>query len=79
MVTAAVYQGFNSLLAQLLLTFQHRAGVKPYTSTFVLAELCVFDKQSSPPLMCHLILVAQKQALFLPKLQSQFAEFLQYC
>jgi len=57
MVTAAVYQGFNSLLAQLLLTFQHRAGVRPYTSTYVLAEPCVFDKQSLPPIMCHLELV----------------------
>ncbi len=48
-VTAAVYWGFNSMLRRslhLLLTFQHRAGVKPYTSSFDLAKLCVFDKQS---------------------------------
>ena len=32
-VTAAVYWGFNSELAPLLLTFQHRAGVRPYTSS----------------------------------------------
>ena len=31
-VTAAVYWGFNSMLSHLLLTFQHRAGVSPYTS-----------------------------------------------
>ncbi len=43
-VTAAVYWGFNSELALLLLTFQHRAGVTPYTSSFDLAESCVFDK-----------------------------------
>ena len=36
-VTAAVYWGFNSMLAHLLLTFQHRAGVTPYTSSFDLA------------------------------------------
>src|SRR3546814_9922608 len=30
-VTAAVYRGFNSELAPLLLTFRHRAGVRPYT------------------------------------------------
>ena len=36
-VTAAVYWGFNSELALLLLTFQHRAGVTPYTSSFDLA------------------------------------------
>jgi len=32
-VTAAVYRGFNSELAPLLLTFRHRAGVRPYTSS----------------------------------------------
>ena len=36
-VTAAVYWGFNSELSLLLLTFQHRAGVTPYTSSFDLA------------------------------------------
>ena len=36
-VTAAVYWGFDSELAPLLLTFQHRAGVTPYTSSFDLA------------------------------------------
>jgi hypothetical protein len=39
-VTAAVHWGFNSALARLLLTFQHRAGVTPYTSpTRVCREL----------------------------------------
>ena len=33
-VTAAVYRGFNSELALLLLTFRHRAGVTPYTSYY---------------------------------------------
>ena len=36
-VTAAVYRGFNSMLSHLLLTFRHRAGVTPYTSSFDLA------------------------------------------
>ena len=36
-VTAAVYRGFNSALSRLLLTFRHRAGVTPYTSSFDLA------------------------------------------
>ena len=36
-VTAAVYWGFNSMLSHLLLTFQHRAGVTPYTSSSDLA------------------------------------------
>ena len=51
-VTAAVYWGFNSELAPILLTFQHRAGVTPYTSSFDLAESCVFDKQSPGPIHC---------------------------
>src|SRR3982750_447768 len=44
-VTAAVHWGFSSMRKQIPLTFQHRAGVTPYTSTFVLAESCVFGKQ----------------------------------
>ena len=51
-VTAAVYWGFDSGLALLLLTFQHRAGVSPYTSSFDLAETCVFDKQLPGPIHC---------------------------
>ncbi|KAK7298177.1 hypothetical protein VNO77_47084 [Canavalia gladiata] len=49
-VTAAVYRGFHSKLITLLLpTFQHRAGVRLYTSCYHLAESCVFNKQSLPP------------------------------
>ena len=44
-VTAAVHWGFSSHREALPLTFQHRAGVSPYTSSFELAETCVFDKQ----------------------------------
>ena len=51
-VTAAVYWGFNSELSLLLLTFQHRAGVSPYTSSFDFAETCVFAKQSLGPILC---------------------------
>ncbi len=36
-VTAAVYWDFNQELAPHHLIFQHRAGVTPYTSTFVFA------------------------------------------
>ena len=54
-VTAAVYRGFDQELAPHHLTFRHRAGVTPYTSTFVLAECCVFVKQSQPPILCGLI------------------------
>ncbi len=49
-VTAAVYWDFNQELAPHHLIFQHRAGVTPYTSTFVLAECCVFNKQLQPPI-----------------------------
>ena len=73
-VTAAVYWGFNSMLAHLFLTFQHRAGVSPYTSSFDLAETCVFAKQSPGPILCGHITVAP----LIPKLRGQFAEFLNY-
>ena len=73
-VTAAVYWGFDSKLAPLLLTFQHRAGVSPYTSSFDLAETCVFDKQSPGPFHCG----SFSGAPLIPKLRGQFAEFLNY-
>ena len=73
-VTAAVHWGFNSELSLLLLTFQHRAGVSPYTSSFDLAESCVFDKQSPGPIHCG----SFSGAPLIPKLRGQFAEFLNY-
>lgn len=76
-VTAAVYWGFDQELAPHHLTFQHRAGVTPYTSTFVFAECCVFNKQSQPPILCGPItLLHATGAYLLPKLRYQFAEFL---
>ena len=73
-VTAAVYWGFNSELSLLLLTFQHRAGVSPYTSSFDLAETCVFAKQLPGPIHCGSV----SRAPLIPKLRGQFAEFLNY-
>ena len=77
-VTAAVYRGFDSRLAPLLLTFRHRAGVRPYTSSCDLAEPCVFTKQSLPPALCPPLPVARERGLLLPKLRRHFAEFLQH-
>ena len=54
------------------MTFQHRAGVSPYTSPFGFAETCVFDKQSPGPFHCGLL----AEAPLLPKLRGQYAEFL---
>ena len=71
-VTAAVHWGFNSMLSHLLLTFQHRAGVSSYTSSFDLAQTCVFGKQLLGPFPCGCISAAP----LLPKLRGQFAEFL---
>jgi hypothetical protein len=55
-VTAAVYWGFSQSFAceeiTSSLTFQHRAGVRPYTSSFDFAEPCVFVKQSPGPFHC---------------------------
>ena len=80
-VTAAVYRGFDQELALHHLTFRHRAGVTPYTSTFVFAECCVFVKQSQPPIHCNPVLLHPQglhilRAHLLPKLRCQFAEFL---
>jgi hypothetical protein len=77
-VTAAVYWGFNSELALLLLTFQHRAGVRLYTSPCGFAQPCVFNKQSPPPGLCPRPLVAQQPGLLLANLRRYFAEFLQH-
>ena len=72
-VTAAVHWGFSSRRKPLTLTFQHRAGVSPYTSTFVLAETYVFDKQLHGFLSCGLH--KWRQALF-RSYGRLFAEFL---
>ena len=80
-VTAAVYWGFGSTLAHLPLTFQHWAGISPYTYTSVFAETYGFVNQSLGPFHCGpLLLVEQVQsqprAPLLPKLRGYFAEFL---
>ena len=82
-VTAAVYRGFDQELSPHHLTFRHRAGVTPYTSTSnVLAECCVFDKQLQPPILCGRSRLGGVNppdlpaAHLLPKLRCQFAEFL---
>ena len=53
-VTAAVHRGFSSRREAIPLTFRHRAGVSPYTSTFVLAQTYVFGKQLHGFLSCGL-------------------------
>ena len=73
-VTAAVYWGFSSLLAQIPLTFQHRAGVSPYTSSFDLAQTCVFAKQLLGPILCGSSLSTPSPEV--TKLRGQLAEFL---
>ena len=68
-VTAAVYRGFNSELALLLLTFRHRAGVRPYTSSCDFAEPCVFVKQLPPPGLCPHDVLAHAMGPLIPKLR----------
>ena len=75
-VTAAVYRGFNSELAPLLLTFRHRAGVRLYTSPCGFAQPCVLSKQSPPPGLCPRPMVAHEPGLLLATLRRHFAEFL---
>jgi hypothetical protein len=77
-VTAAVHWGFGSGREALPLTFQHWAGVSPYTSPYGLAETCVFVKQSPEPTLCGPSPLAEQVhsragALLLPKLRSQLA------
>ena len=58
-VTAAVHWGFGSMLRLRLhfpLTFQHWAGVSSYTSSFDLAETCVFVKQLLGTILCDWLL-----------------------
>jgi hypothetical protein len=80
-VTAAVHWGFGSSREALPLTFQHWAGVSPYTSPYGLAETCVFGKQSPGPAPCgprplREQVASPPGALLIPKLRSYFAEFL---
>ena len=75
-VTAAVYWGFNSELAPLLLTFQHRAGVRLYTSPYGFAQPCVLSKQSPPPGLCPPPILAYRRGSLLANLREHFAEFL---
>ena len=64
------------------MTFRHRAGVSPYTSSFDFAETCFFGKQSLGPFHCgHLELETAKVshptvAPRIPKLRGHYAEFL---
>ena len=74
-VTAAVHWGFSSHREALPLTFQHRAGVSPYTSTFVLAETYVFGKQlhgffSCGPVTLFITKCVQLGSSFLLKFHS---------
>lgn len=56
---------------------QHRADVRPNTSTFVFAEPCVFSKQSPPPILKHFLYSSRKKkAMLPPKSHMHFAEFL---
>ena len=71
-VTAAVYWGFSSSRKAIPLTFQHRAGVSPYTSTFVLAETCVFDKQSHGFFRCGLNCLRQSLSLSYGRYIAEF-------
>ena len=81
-VTAAVHWGFKSMLRcyrltsnlQILLTFQHWAGVSTYTSACALADTCVFGKQSLGSILCGSI----SGPPLIPKLRGHFAEFLNH-
>ena len=73
-VTADIHGGFGPKLSPQTLTFPHWSQVTPYTSTCVFAESCVFAKQSVGLLHCDR---ARSPAPFLPRIQGNFAEFLE--
>ena len=79
-----VVDSFWGIIPRQLL-WQRWADVELYTSCYHLARSCVFTKQSLLPLFCDrhwwlkINLILPRLALFFPKLQSQFDEFLQNC
>ena len=76
-VTAAVHWRFGlclDIISTRPLTFQHWAGISPYTSPYGFAETCVFVKQLQEPSICNL--PVYWEASLLPKLRDYFAEFL---
>jgi hypothetical protein len=86
-VTTAVYWRLSSPLhhdsSRVPLTFQHRAGVSPYTSPYSFARTCVFSKQSLPALLCDPpqldgLATSPGRVPLLPKLRGHFAEFLDH-
>ena len=74
-VTAAVHRGFSSARERIPLTFRHRAGVSPYTSTFVFAETCVFGKQFHGIFSCGPVTISttmrQTSRFFSSRLQNE--------
>ncbi len=88
-VTTAVYWRLSSQLRPTEmeltgpLTFQHRAGVSPYTSPYGFARTCVFSKQSLLAGLCGHTQLRERvsspdMAPLLPKLRGHFAEFLNH-
>jgi len=67
-----------------MFNLQHRADLRPNTSSYDLAESCVFSKQPLPPFCAarlwlyniKILVFYQNQTLFIPRLLSYFAEFL---
>jgi hypothetical protein len=59
------------------MTFRHRAGISPYTSSFEFAQTCVFVKQSTERLLlCPSSTCALDGRASLEITPSYFAEFL---
>lgn len=52
-VTTAVYEGLEPEPKPQPITYSHRASVSFFTSSYDLAETCVFSKQSPRPMSCY--------------------------
>lgn len=57
------------------LTYQYWAGIRDCTCAFALAVSIVFVKQSPSPCHCDLPRLSTRQALLIPKVRSQIADF----
>src|SRR5882724_3414589 len=77
-VTAAVHRGFSSKREPFPLTFRHRAGVSPYTSTFVLAQTCVFGKQLLGLFSCGPVTVLTKVRAYRGQLSFSILNFARF-
>ena len=63
------FRYLRTVIVTAAVSFRHRAGVRPYSSSCDLAKPCVFGKQSPGPILC----ASLTRGPLLPKLRGNFA------